>query len=60
LRDAIVDSLGVKVKDFKLTPSRGGCFELKVDGQLIYSKLATGTFPNTEAVVDAVVSMQEA
>ena len=29
-----------------MVPSRGGCFEVTVDGELIYSKLATDVFPN--------------
>jgi selenoprotein W-related protein len=37
-----------------LIPSDGGCFELKVNGDLIYSKLKTGQFPDEQAMVDAV------
>jgi selT/selW/selH-like putative selenoprotein len=29
-----------------MIPSGGGCFELKVGGKLLYSKLATGKFPD--------------
>ena len=35
-----------RIKDLKLIPGGGGCFELSVDGDLIYSKLQTGTFPD--------------
>ena len=38
----------------KLIPSGGGCFELKVNGELIYSKLETGSFPDEEAMVARV------
>lgn len=38
----------------KLIPSGGGCFELTVNGELMYSKLKTGTFPDEDALVDAV------
>jgi selenoprotein W-related protein len=34
-----------------LQPSAGGCFEVSVDGELIYSKLQTGEFPNEDAIV---------
>ncbi|WP_202920184.1 Rdx family protein [Urbifossiella limnaea] len=34
--------------------SRGGCFEVVVNGELVYSKLATGTFPAEDEVVNAV------
>ncbi len=37
-----------------LIPSRGGCFEVKVGEQLIYSKLDTGQFPETDDVIRAI------
>jgi len=37
-----------------LIASGGGCFELSVDGELIYSKLATGSFPNEADMVRLV------
>lgn len=43
-----------KIADLKLIPSGGGAFELKVDGDLIYSKLKTGQFPDEQAMLDAV------
>ena len=44
------------IKDMKLVPGGGGCFELTVDGELLYSKLKTGKFPDEKAIVDAVGS----
>jgi selenoprotein W-related protein len=38
----------------KLIPASGGCFELSINGDLIYSKLKTGKFPDDEAMVEAV------
>ena len=35
-------------------PSGGGAFELSVNGELIYSKLKTGKFPDEQAVLDDV------
>jgi selenoprotein W-related protein len=43
-----------KIADLKLIPGGGGCFELTVDGELIYSKLKTGKFPDEGAMVAAV------
>ena len=43
-----------KIKDLRLIPSGGGCFELTVNGQLIHSKLKTGQFPDEEWAVKAV------
>jgi selenoprotein W-related protein len=38
----------------KLIPSGGGCFELSVNGELVYSKLKTGEFPDEQAMVKTV------
>jgi len=40
-----------KVTSLELVPSGGGCFEIEVDGNLIYSKLATGSFPEEDAIL---------
>ncbi len=55
-----MEVFGSKIEDFKLVPSRGGCFELKVDGKLIYSKLATGQFPNQEELIESLTASQAA
>jgi selenoprotein W-related protein len=34
-----------------LQPSGGGCFELSLNGELLYSKLQTGEFPDEEKLV---------
>lgn len=43
-----------EVADLKLIPSRGGCFELTADGQLLYSKLKTDQFPNEDDMIRAL------
>lgn len=45
-----------KIADLKLIPAGGGAFELKLNGELVYSKLATGEFPNEDAILDLVGS----
>ena len=45
-----------KIRSLKLVPSGGGCFELTVDGNLVYSKLKTGKFPDEQWAIDAVAS----
>ena len=40
-----------KIADLKLIPSGGGCFELTGDGELLYSKLETGKFPDEGEIV---------
>lgn len=43
-----------EVEEWQLVPSDGGRFELLVDGELVYSKLATGRFPEVKEAVDLV------
>lgn len=45
-----------KISDLKLLPADGGCFELSVNGDLVYSKLQTGKFPDEQWVLEAVGS----
>jgi selenoprotein W-related protein len=46
-----------QIQDFKLVPAGGGCFELSLNGKLVYSKLKTGEFPD-EAEMVALVGKQ--
>jgi len=43
-----------QIRELKLIPAGGGCFELTVNGDLLYSKLGTGKFPEEQWVLDAV------
>ena len=43
-----------QIEGLELVPKGGGCFELSLDGELIYSKLQTGSFPNEKAMVKLV------
>lgn len=45
-----------QIQDLKLIPSKGGCFKFSADGDLIYSKLEAGKFPDERAMIDAVGS----
>jgi len=42
------------VAAIRLVPSTGGVFEVSVGGQLVYSKKATGEFPDPEAVLRTI------
>ena len=42
------------ISRFVMIPSKGGCFELTVGGQLLYSKLQTGSFPDEDALIAQV------
>ena len=54
MTDKLLTGFKTKIKGFTLVPSSGGCFEVKLDGELIYSKLQTGKFPDEAAIVEAV------
>lgn len=43
-----------QIKDMKLIPAGGGCFELTVNGELVYSKLKEGKFPDERWAIEAV------
>ncbi|MBN9520067.1 Rdx family protein [bacterium] len=43
-----------RIQSLRLVPSKGGCFEFEVNGELVYSKLKTGVFPDEDAMVKAV------
>lgn len=40
-----------QINGFTLVPSGGGCFELSLNGELVYSKLKTGEFPDKARMV---------
>lgn len=50
----MLENLKLKIDHMELVPGKGGCFELSVDGDLLYSKLETGEFPDEMAMLDAV------
>ena len=48
-----------QIREFKLIPAGGGCFELSINGDLIYSKLKTGEFPDEATLVKNVGSRRK-
>jgi selenoprotein W-related protein len=56
LTGRLLNAYKQKIKELTLVPSGGGCFELTVDGELLYSKLQTGRFPDEEWVLEALGS----
>jgi selenoprotein W-related protein len=53
LTEKLLKQFKQQIADLKLIPGGGG-FELTVNGELIYSKLKTGKFPNEEAMLAEV------
>lgn len=57
MAEKILTEMKQKVTGFELEPSGGGCFELTIDGKLVYSKLETGEFPDESDLVGKVSAM---
>jgi selenoprotein W-related protein len=55
LADALMTSLKRKMASLELVPSDKGRFEVSIDGKLVYSKLATGEFPDDMTIVQMAV-----
>ena len=47
-------TLKQSIQSLTLVPSGGGAFEVTVDGQRIHSKLATGQFPDADALLKII------
>jgi len=43
-----------QIRGLRLVPASGGCFELRANGELLYSKLETGDFPDEQWVLDTL------
>jgi selenoprotein W-related protein len=54
LTSRLLSTLKQQIKGLTLIPAAGGCFELTVNGDLVYSKLQTGKFPDEDWALDAV------
>ncbi len=54
LSNLLLTELKRHVSSYELIPSGGGCFEVSVNGDLVYSKLETGEFPDEGEVLSAV------
>jgi selenoprotein W-related protein len=52
LTSRILEQFKQRIAGFELVPAGGGCFEIEVDGTLVYSKLAEGRFPDEQEVID--------
>jgi selenoprotein W-related protein len=56
LTSKLLSTYKQQITDLKLIPSGGGCFEITINGDLIYSKLKTGKFPEEKWVLEAVAA----
>lgn len=42
------------IEEIVLIPSKGGAYEVTIDGELVYSKLATGEHTTNDFIVEQV------
>jgi selenoprotein W-related protein len=52
LASRVLNTFKQRVSGLTLVPSGGGCFEVTANGELLYSKLKTGQFPDEQSIVD--------
>jgi selenoprotein W-related protein len=46
------------IRSLRLVPAGGGRFEITVNGQKLYSKLETGSFPDPETILRQVRNLR--
>jgi selenoprotein W-related protein len=54
MADTLIATYGAKIARLTLRPSSGGRYEVTIDGELVYSKKATGKHTTPEAMVEEV------
>lgn len=54
MADHLIKKFKQNITELSLLPSDGGRFEVKVEDDLIYSKLSTGQFPDDADIERAV------
>ena len=60
LADALMTNLKRRMTSLELVPSDKGRFEVSIDGKLVYSKLATGEFPDDLDIVKIAMKTKSA
>ena len=56
LSNRLLTELKRHISSLELVPGTGGAFEVTVDDDLVYSKLATGEFPDEDEMLAALRS----
>jgi len=54
LTDELISTFGNQIERLTLHPSSGGRYEVTMDGELVYSKKATGKHTTNEAMLEEV------
>lgn len=56
MTDELLQAFGPSVESWTLIPSRGGVFEVEVDGELVYSKKATGRHAEIDEIREVLAA----
>ena len=56
MTEKILTELKRDVSSLKLIPGKGGCFEVWINKDQIYTKLETGEFPDEDELLGVVVA----
>ena len=59
LAEDLLQKFETKIESLTLVPSNGGRYEISVNGQLIFSKLKTGRFPEAGEVIGLVQNLSK-
>jgi selenoprotein W-related protein len=54
LASRILIEYKMQIESLELVPDKGGCFELSLNGDLVYSKLDTGEFPDESRMIGVI------
>ena len=54
MTDSILETFGPKISRVILLPSSGGRYEVTINGELVYSKKATGKHAPLELIVEEI------
>lgn len=54
MADEVLTKFKQQISGMTLVPAAGGKFEVSLDGNLIYSKLKEGRFPEPQEIIDAI------
>ena len=57
LTEYLISNLKQRISSLELVPSKGGCFELTVGDELVYSKLETDEFPDEAEMLKRVQAL---
>lgn len=50
----ILSEYKMQIDRLELVPDKGGCFEVSLNGELVYSKLKTGEFPEESRMIGVI------